>query len=187
MGHLGVAPVFSFERRRNVIDLPLKPVRAFALSISVGDPDKVGSRLLEGNLQPVVCKRVRDGGDEFVVPGSSGDERHVRDPACLVKISAATLLGCGFLTAALLSDIHSARDRRARKREADTGCGFLGQWSTHDQESHRSDGKQQDRPQVRKSHGCRIAALEFPRLGPVLLRHVAIIGDHCDPRLRLKR
>jgi hypothetical protein len=69
----------------------------------------VGSRLREGNLQPVVCKLVRDGGDEFVVAGIPSDERHVSDSVRLVEVCAA-LLGCGLVTTALLSDVHLKRN-----------------------------------------------------------------------------
>jgi hypothetical protein len=100
----------------------------------------------------VVGKLVRDGGDEFVVAGTPSDERHVGDPACLVEVRAAALLGCGLLTAALLSDVHHARDRCAREREAGSSCGFLGHRSACYQEPDRGDGEQQDRPIGREPH-----------------------------------
>jgi hypothetical protein len=106
-----------------------------------------------------VRERVRDGGDELVVPGFSSDERHVGDPARLVEVAAATLLGGGLVPTALLRDVHGARDRRACQREAGRGCGLLGQRSACDQEPYCGGGEQQDRPKVRQSHRWRIAVM----------------------------
>jgi hypothetical protein len=101
---------FGIELGCDVVDLLLKPARALALGVTAGDRGKVGSRLREGNLQPVVCKLVRDGGDEFVVAGIPSDERHVSDSVRLVEVCAAALLGCGLVTTALLSDVHLKRN-----------------------------------------------------------------------------
>jgi hypothetical protein len=77
--------------------------------------------------------------------------------ARLVEVVAATLLAGGFVPAALLRDVHGARNRRARQREAGRSRGLLGQRSTCDQEPDRGGGEQQDRPKVRQSYRWRIA------------------------------
>jgi hypothetical protein len=62
-------------------------------------------------------------------------------------------MGCGLLTAALLSDVDHARDGCAREYEAGSGCGFLGHRSACYQKSDRKDSEQQASLSVLRPRG----------------------------------